>query len=128
MGHIAHEIGFADIAAKAWIEASLFGHARHGKPAVVVCRIQQTSGRQRQDLASHRPVHRTRIALLEVGSSAAADQQAIAGKRRAFVVENKRHATLRMTRRCANLEIAVAELDAIAVLEIAVRAFRATFR
>src|SRR5437588_8852179 len=102
VGHIANEIGFADVASEAWVEASLFRHARYRKTAVVVRGIQQTRRRQRQDLASDRTVHRSRIALLKVGPATAADQQAIAGKCGTFVVENKCHATLRMARRCTN--------------------------
>ena len=121
--HVADEIGLADLAAQPRIEAPLFGDAGHREAAVIVRRIEQAGRRQRQDLAAHRAVHCARVALLEIGAAAAPDQQAIAGERHALVVEDIRHTTQGMTGRRADLEIAGAELHAIAVREIAVAAF-----
>src|SRR5262249_326375 len=110
---------------EARIEAPLFFDAGHRETAIVVRRIEQAPGRQTQDLAPHRAVHGPGVALLEIGASAAADQQAVAGERHALVVEHIRDATLRVSRRGAHLEIALAELHAIAVSQIAVGPGRA---
>ena len=58
--------------------------------------------------------------MLEVGAPAAANQQAVAGEGHAFIVHHVGDASLGVTRRGANLQVAAAELDAVAVREIAV--------
>ena len=73
--HVADEVVLADLAAQARIELPLLGDAGDGEAAVVVRRIEQAGLRQREDLAVHRAVQRVRVALLEVGAAAAADQQ-----------------------------------------------------
>ena len=102
--HVADEVALADVAAEARIEAALLGDARHREAAVVVRGIEQARRRQRQDLALHRAVHRARVALLEVGAAAAADQQAVAGERHALVVEHVGDAAVRVPGRRAHLE------------------------
>src|SRR4029453_1629587 len=94
IAHVADEIRLARFAAQAGIEAALFRDARHREPAIIVRRIEQACRRQRENLTSHRSIEHSWIAVLEVRSSASANQQAIAGECRAFVVENEREAAL----------------------------------
>ena len=126
--HVPDKIRFADIAAQTRIEAPLFGDARDGEAAIIVRGIEEAGWWQRQNLASHRSIHRARIALLKIGSPAAADQEAVAGERRAFIVENERHAALRVAGCRADLEITAAKLQAVAVLQVAVRTLCAAVR
>jgi hypothetical protein len=65
VAHVAGEIVFAEIAAEAQVEAPLLADARHRQSAVVVRRIQQARGRQREQPAVHRAIQRTRVALLK---------------------------------------------------------------
>ena len=73
-------------------------------------------------MAAHRTVHRPRIALLEIGPTAAPDQQAVAGERHALVVDDIGDAPVGVARRSADLEISIAEVDAIAMRKIAIGA------
>src|SRR5262249_31074640 len=93
--------------------------------AVVVRGVEQARGRQGENLAAHRAVHLSRVALLKIGAAAAPDQQAIAGERHALVVENVGYASAGVSGRRANLDIALAELDSVAVGKIAVGALGA---
>jgi hypothetical protein len=126
--HVADEIAFADVAAETRVVAAFLGDARDGQAAIIVRRVEQAFRGEGQDLATDRPIHRTRIALLEVGAPTAADQQAIAGERDAFIVEHEGHAALRVPGRSAGFEVATTEREVIAVRKIAVRAFRAARR
>ena len=70
---------------------------------------------------------RARIALLEIGAAAAADEQAIAGERHALVVQHVRHAPVRVAGGRADFDVAPAEHDTVAVADVAVRAGGAAF-
>ena len=87
--------------------------------------IEQARRREAQDLAADRAIHGARVALLEIGAAAAADQQAVARECQALVVEDVSDAPLRMAGGRAHFEVAVAEAHAVAVLEVAVGALRA---
>ena len=80
----------------------------------------EAGGGQREDLASHRPVHRARVALLEIGAAAAADQQAIAGEGHAAVVEHIGETAVGMAWGGAHQEPPAAEPDDIVLPQIAV--------
>ena len=67
-------------------------------------RIEQAGLGQREDARAHRAVERARIALLEVGAAAAADQQAVAGEGHALVVEHVGQAAVGVAGRGAHLE------------------------
>ena len=75
----------------------------------------------------HRGIEPAGIAALEIGTPAAADQQAIAGERHSFAVEEVGQAARGMPRRRPDRQIALAERDLVAVVEKTVRAFRAAF-
>ena len=118
--HVAGEIGFAGLAAEARVEMPLLADAGRGQPAIIMRRIEQTIVGQGEDLLMHRAVHRARIALLEIGPAAAADQQAIAGEGHAPVVEHIGQAAAGMARRLAHLQIAPAKGDHVVGHQIAV--------
>ena len=65
------------------------------------------------------------LTALEIRSTRASDQQAVAGKRHGLVVEYECDASIGMTRRGAYGQVPCAELDLVAVAQIAVRAFGA---
>ena len=88
-------------------------------------RVYEAGLGQREHLLAHRAVERARVALLEIGAPAAADEQRVAGERHRAVVEHVRHAAVGVPRGRARLERAAAERDAIAVREQPVRALGA---
>ena len=73
--HVADEIALADRLAEPRVVELLLADAGGGEAAVVVAGIEQALVRQREDLSAHRAEQRARVALLEVGAAAAADQQ-----------------------------------------------------
>jgi hypothetical protein len=85
--HIAGEITDGDVAPEARVEAALLGDAGCRKATVIVRRVEQAVIRKAEDPVMDRAIHRRRVALLEIGAAAAADQQAITGKGHAVVVE-----------------------------------------
>jgi hypothetical protein len=78
--HVADEVGLVGVAAEARVVAPLLGHAGDRDAAVVVRRVEQAVGGQRQELLVHRAEQALGAALLEVGAAAAADQQRVAGE------------------------------------------------
>src|SRR5439155_10685927 len=58
--HVADEIILRDRLGEAWIEALFFVDARHGEAAVIVRGIEQTVGREREDLRAHGAEERAR--------------------------------------------------------------------
>ena len=107
--HVADEVGLADVAAQPRVEAALLVDAGDGQSAIVVGRIEQARRRQRQDLPCTERYIACGVALLEVGAAAAADQQAIAGEGHAFVIEHVGDAAMRVARRGAHFQLALAE-------------------
>ena len=83
--HIARKIALAELATATRIETLFLADARHRQAAIIVRGIKQTALRQREQRAVDGAIHGARIALLEIGAAAAADEQAIAGERHAFV-------------------------------------------
>src|SRR5206468_897206 len=77
----------------------------------VAGRVEKTRIRQAENLLAHRAVHRSGIALLEIGPAAAPDEQAIAGKCHAAVVEHIGEAAAGVAGGGADLKIALAEGD-----------------
>jgi len=63
----------------------------------------------------NRTIHGARVALLEIGTPAAPDQQGVAGKGHGLVIQYIGDATVRMTRGFAHLEITRPEADVVAV-------------
>ena len=120
--HVADEVALADLAAQPRIELLLLGDAGGGEPAIVVRRIEQAGLGQREDARPHRAVERARVALLEVGAARAADHDAVAGEGHALVVEHVGDAAVGVAGRGAHFQRAAAELDAVAVAELAVDA------
>ena len=90
--------------------------------------IQEAIVGKGKDLRAHRAEDRPRIAFLEIGAAAAADEQAIARERHALVVEHVGDAAVRVARRLAHLQVVAAEADHVGVREIAVSALGAAFR
>ena len=125
IAHVADEISFADVSAEPWIEAPLFSDTGHGQAAIVMRRVKEACRRERQNLTSHRPVHFTRVALLEIGAATAANEQAVAGEGDAFVIQNISDASSRMPRGGSRLEIAFPELNTVTVPQVAVGPFGA---
>ncbi len=115
--HVAGIVGLADLAAQSRIEFLLLADAGDGEAAIVVRRIEQAGLGQREDAAAHRAVERAGVALLEIGAARATDHYTVAGEGHALVVEHVGHAAAGMARRRPDLERALAEGHAIAVLQ-----------
>ena len=120
--HVAGEVALADLAAQARVVAPLFRHAGHRQAVVVMARVDQAGRRQREQLLMHGGIEARRAALLKIGAAAAADQQAVAAESTAFIVEHVTQAAVGVAGRGAHAKPTRTELDAVAVLEQAVRA------
>jgi hypothetical protein len=68
----------------------------------------------------HRAIHRRRVALLEIGAAAAADQEAITGERHAAVVQHIGQAAVGMARGRANQKSPATEGNDIVLYQAAV--------
>src|SRR5205823_3305000 len=79
VGHIADEVRLADRISKARVVELLLADARHREATVIVPRIDEAAIGQREDLLAHRAIQRARIAALEVGAAATADEERVAG-------------------------------------------------
>ncbi len=86
--------------------------------------IDQAAIRQREDLLAHRVEQRARVAFLEVGAAAAADEERVAGKGHRAVVEHVAHAAAGVAWSRARLEAPSAEADFLSWLEVSVGAVR----
>src|SRR6185295_16406381 len=95
---------------------------------VVAAGIEKTAPRKGKDLAAHRAEQAPRVALLEIGAAAAAEQERVAGEGHRAVVGHVGQAAAGVAGRGARLERAPAEGHRIARLEVAVGALRAARR
>src|SRR4051812_9566514 len=82
--------------------------------------VEQAILRQRKNLGVHRAVKRVRVTMLKIGTSAAANQQAVAGKGHAFVIEHIGQASVGVAWSGAYLKRPSAELHLLAMREIAI--------
>src|SRR4249920_2316729 len=115
--HVADEVLLADRLAEARVVELLLAYAGGGEAAVIVRGIDRAGVGQREDAPAHRAEQRVRVALLEVGAAAAADQQRVAGEGHRVVVENIGQAAAGMARRRARLEESLAEEDLFFVVD-----------
>ncbi len=125
VGHVAGEVAERGRAAEPRIEAFLFGHAGHGKAAIVVGGIEETRIGQRKYLLAHRAIERLGTPRLEVGPPGAADEEAVAGEGRAQIVEDIGKAAAGVPGRGADHQAARANVEDIVGDEIAVGALGA---
>ena len=114
--HDLHELHLGLAAAQAGVVLALFGHRADRVAAVVVPRVHQGVGGQREDLVVDRPVQGVGIALLEIGAPAAADQQGIAGEDHRLVVEHEAQAAVGVAGGGARDQGVPPELDPVAVV------------
>src|SRR5438094_3455355 len=128
MRHVADEVFLADRLGKARVVELLLAHARQREAAIVVAGVDQALIGEREDLAAHRAVERARIAVLEVGAAAAANEKRIARERYRLVVEHVGEARVRVASGGPRLEVAGAERRLLLRLQIEVRAFGAARR
>ena len=128
MRHVANEVFLADRLGKAGVVELFLAHARHREAAIVMAGIDQALLGEREDLAAHRAVERARIAVLEVGAAAAADEKRIARERHRLVVEHVGEARVRVASGGPRLEVAGAERQLLLRLQIEVRPFGTTLR
>ena len=117
-----------DLAAETGVEAALLADAGDRQPAIIVGGIKQARIGQAEDLLAHRAEHGARITLLEVGSPAASNEQAIAGERHAPIVENVGQTTAGVARCRSDLQVALAEGDGVVGDEKAVGSLGAAGR
>ena len=123
--HVADEVLLADRLPEARVVQLLLADAGDGQAAVVMPGIDQAALRQREDLLAHRAEQRARVAILEVGAAAAADEERIAGERHRAVVEHVAHAAAGVAGGRARFEAGCAKTDLLPGLEVAVGALRA---
>src|SRR5688572_20894065 len=71
VGHVADEVVLANGLGEARVEELLLADTGHAQAAVVVSRIDQAALGQREDALAHAAEQRARVALLEVGATAA---------------------------------------------------------
>lgn len=88
---------------------------------VIVRRIDAIVVRQAKDLGVHILIEALRAALLEIGASAAANQQRVARKDAALLVDHVAHAAVGVPRCGQRIYRVASELDAIALLDVAIR-------
>ena len=128
VGHVADEVVLADRLGKPRVVELLLADAGDGEAAVVVAGIDQAAIGQREDLAAHRAVQRARVALLEIGAPAAADEERIAGERHRAVVEHVGGAAAGVAGRGARFQMLFAERDLLGGPQIKIGALGTTRR
>src|SRR5262249_38725426 len=104
----------------------LLADAGTGEAAIVVGGIHDAGIRQREDLVAHRREQHARIALLEVGAPAAADQQRVAGEHHRMVVEHVARAAVGVARCGAGLQASLPQGNGIKTLHKNISPLRAT--
>ncbi len=112
----------AGLAGDASVEAPFLADAAHPAPLVVVRRIDEDLLVEREELLGNARPERLRAAVLEVGTSTAADKQSVAGEDP--VAPQVRDASRRMPGGGDRENFLVAEEDHVAVTEQAVVALR----
>lgn len=109
------------------IELLLLIHSGDGLPLVVVSRVNEAVSRQTEDLLMDRLIQSLRTTLLEVGASAAADEQSVAGEGHALVFRDVRHASVCVSRRLSHRQTVSAEADAVSLRQLDVSSGSAVF-
>src|SRR5882724_5056507 len=118
--HVADEVLDANTVAQAGVVASLFGYRARAATVVVVSRIDREIPRQGEQTLADGMKQLPRIAVLEIRSACAADQQRVTAEHHFFLVKHETEATPGVTGSRAHLEPQLTELDHLAVLEAAV--------
>src|ERR1700752_3958839 len=126
--HVADEVLLEDALGEARVVELLLADAGGGEAAVVVAGKERALLRQREDLPAHRAEQLPRVALLEIGAAAAANEERVAGEGHRRVVEHVGHAAPGVARRRARFDTALAEVDPVEILDVEISALGAARR
>ena len=115
--HDLDEARFAVAAAEARIEPALLVDSGDSAAFVVVGRIDEGRAGEGEQLAVDGAVELVRVALLEVGAPAAADEEGVAGERHGAVAEHEADAARGVAGGLEDGEPVGAEVELVAVLD-----------